>query len=122
MVVACSSRNDDIRKVVSQNISIIDNYISDLKAARTPNEFARATHGYARQVRAFAPTMANLKKKYPDFVMTRRTPEALKSITQKYQEKMKELNRATALMAPHRDHPEVKAAQEDLIQAWIDTK
>lgn len=122
LFLACSNRNAEIEKVMRSNMELMDSYIRALQAAETPQEFAQAVREYALNVRAFSPEKARLRAKYPNLVYAQETDKQLKAINEDYQDLVRKLNIVSSRMAGYNDHPDVKAAKEDLIQAWIETQ
>jgi len=111
-----------IKSVMEESISIMAHYIRAMENASTPEAMAKATRNYALEVRQFGTKLKDLKAHYPEIENQRKAPDWLQDLTLEHEQRIKDLMTATAKMRPHREHKQVKAANDDLVQAWIDTK
>ncbi|PIE91111.1 MAG: hypothetical protein CR997_03035 [Acidobacteria bacterium] len=111
-----------IRSVMKENIHIMETYIEAMKRASDPEAMASATHQYAADIRAFGGALKKVKSQYPQLTDPNHPPYFLKGVTAEYEEKVKLLTIASGKTRRFSENPIIAEANEDLIQAWIDTR
>lgn len=121
-LIRCSGRHSDIEKVMRANMAIMAQYVDDLQKADSPELVAAAIQRYAANVRKLQPQQSELRAKYPDLVGIRQRTEELRDLNDQYAEWVSKVNLMSQRIAPFQADPAVKAAQQDLIQAWIEGK
>ncbi len=113
-LTGCGGKYSDVKKVNEKYISLMDNYITDIKKADNAEDAAKAINKFADGMEKLWPEMQALAKKYPELKDKSVQPEELKELEKKVSDMSKKMVGAMMKLVPYMMNHKVMEAQKRL--------
>lgn len=112
LMSGCGRKYADVKKLNSQFVDSMQEYVADLEKADDAKSVAKAMNRYADRLEKIMPKMKKQAEKHPELKSRKNIPEELKQSQEEAQAMGMKMAGTFMKIAPFMSDPEVMKAQE----------